>query len=284
MIYPDKKQTHDTVAAHYNSLDQYYRKLWGEHLHHGYFKVGNETVEQATEALVDLVTRSGQIQENDKVLDLGCGYGATARYLAHQIGCIVTALTLSKTQWQYARSHDPESSNPRYILGDFLHNTTPNDSFDKIISIESSEHMDEKERFFSEVARLLKPGGTFVACAWLTSETPTPWQVENLLEPICREGSLPSMGSESEYRKMMEEAGFTEITCTDLSKKVKKTWTTCIFRIIRAFFLNKQIRSALLDEGLNERVFVKTLFRILTAYNTGAMRYGLFIATLPKKE
>jgi len=278
MIYPNESQTSEAVAEHYNSLDKYYRKLWGEHLHHGYWQQGNETVEQATEALIELVVKAGKIEDNSKVLDLGCGYGATARFLAHKVGAIVTALTISKSQWQYARSHDPESTNPRYILGDFLHHTIPEDSFDAIISIESSEHMVEKEQFFSEVARLLKPGGRFVTCACLAKESPSPWQIKHLLEPICREGRIPSLGSETEYRAMIEEAGLKEVEFRDLSKNVKKTWSICALRTSRAFLFDKHIRKMLLDKGFSERVFARTLFRILMAYNTKAMRYGLFSA------
>jgi len=281
MIYPNENQTSEAVAKHYNSLDQYYRKLWGEHLHHGYFHRGNETVEQATEALIDLVIKAGRIEDNSKVLDVGCGYGATARFLAHGLGAFVTALTVSKSQWQYARSHDPESTNPRYILGDFLHHTIPEHSYDAIISIETSEHMVEKEKYFAEVTRLLKPGGRFVTCACLAKEDPTPWQVKHLLEPICREGRIPSLGTMTEYQAMIEGAGLKEVEFRDLSQNVKKTWSICAMRTSKAFLFDKHVRRMLLDKGFSERIFAKTLFRILTAYNAGAMRYGLFSAIKP---
>ncbi len=278
MIYPKEEQTSAGVADHYNSLDLYYRQLWGEHLHHGYWRTGNETVEQATENLIDLIVGAGKINDRSKVLDIGCGYGATARYLAHTIEAQVIALTVSKSQWQYARTHDPESTNPRYILGDFLHNDLRDNTFDVIISIESSEHMPEKEKFFHEVHRLLKPGGRFVTCAWLSKENPTQNEVKYLLEPICREGRLPSMGTETEYRSMMEKAGFGEIQFEDLSKQVKKTWSICALRGVKAFFTDKKTRHYILDKDSTERAFAKTVFRILAAYNSGAMRYGLFTA------
>ena len=278
MIYPDESQTAEEIADHYNDLDKYFRKFWGERLHHGYWEFGNETVEQATEALIQLVVKAGKIEDNSKVLDVGCGYGATARFLAHKIEAIVTALTISKSQWQYARSHDPESSNPRYILGDFPHNDFPSDSYDVVIAIESSEHMVDKEQFFAEVFRLLKPGGRFVTCAWLAKENPTPREIKYFLEPICREGRLPSLGSESEYRSMMEKAGLKSIAFRDISKNVKKTWAICAYRTSKAFFFDKNLRRYLLDKHCSERIFAKTLFRIWGAYNTHAMRYGLFAA------
>lgn len=282
MIYPDQPQTSEAVAGHYNDLDQYYRKLWGDHLHHGFWKYGNETIAQATQNLIDLVIEQGKIDENSKVLDVGCGYGATAQYLAHSIGATVTALTISKSQWQYARSHDPESTNPRYILGDFLRNEFKPNFYDVIISIESSEHMVDKKKFFEEVYKLLKLNGRFVTCAWLSKENPSKWEIKHLLEPICSEGRLPSMGTPNEYRSMMEKARLTDITFMDITKQVKKTWSICIKRAIRAFFHNKDLRKYLLSKNSNERAFAKSLFRILAAYNLGAMQYGIFKAV--KKE
>lgn len=278
MIYPNEAQTAENVENHYNDLDQYYRTLWGEHLHHGYWKWGNETVKEATTALIDLVAKVGEIKENDHVLDVGCGYGATSHYLAHQIGATVTALTVSKAQWQYARAHDPESTNPKYILGNFLHNDFKPESFDIVLSIESSEHMVDKPQFFSESFRLTKPGGRFVTCAWLAKENPTPSEVKHLLEPICREGRLPSMGSETEYRQMLEDAGYQDITFQDISEHVKKTWSICIWRAGKAFINDKNIRKYILSKNSKEKIFAKTLFRIWAAYQMKAMRYGVFCA------
>lgn len=278
MIYPDTEQSAEEVAGHYNSLDEFYRALWGEHVHHGYWITGSEPVKKATEQLIELVAKAGKIDDRSRVLDVGCGYGATSRYLTKHYEAQMTALTISKTQWQYARTHDPESSNPRYILGDFLHNDFPENHYDVVFSIESSEHMVDKEKFFQEVYRLLKPGGRFVTCAWLAKNEPKPWEVKHLLEPICREGRLPSMGSENDYRKMMEEVGLNNIEFSDISSQVKKTWAICARRTSKAFLFDKKTRRYILDANSSDRVFAKTLFKIWTAYNTKSMRYGLFTA------
>jgi tocopherol O-methyltransferase len=55
MIHPYSKQAPGDVAAHYDTLDQFYREIWGEHVHHGYWRTGHETPEDAAAALVELV-------------------------------------------------------------------------------------------------------------------------------------------------------------------------------------------------------------------------------------
>ena len=81
----------------------------------------------------------------------------------------------------------------------------PSDAFDTVLSIESSEHMQDKPMFFAQAHRVLKTGGRMVVCAWLAVEDPTRVHRRHLLEPICREGRLPGMGTEADYRKWFSE-------------------------------------------------------------------------------
>lgn len=272
MIYPNTPQDELAVALHYDSLDPWYRKLWGDHVHHGLWRTKKESPERAVEQLVELVAAKGGIQAGDCVCDIGCGYGGTARLLTQKWGAHVTGLSLSKKQLEYARLKDPHT---KYILSDWLENTLPSDGFDAAISIESSEHMKDKAKFFKEAIRVLKPGGRLVVCAWLSKENPRSWEVRKLLEPICREGRLPSLGSASDYRHLMTEAGFQNIDYEDLTANVRKTWTICCWRMIREL-KNREFRDFLFKQKPEDRVFAKTLFRILLAYRTKSLQYGIF--------
>lgn len=278
MIYPNVAQDGQGVAEHYNSLDPWYRKLWGDHLHHGLWKKGNESPERAVEQLVELIAEKGQIQKGDRICDIGCGYGATARLLSDKWGASVTGLSLSEKQLAYARSKDRLSN---YLLCDWLENSLPSESFDVAISVESSEHMVDKAKFFQEAYRVLKPGGRLVICAWLSKEKPRPWEVRHLLEPICREGRLPSLGSVSDYTQLMIQTGFDQITYEDLTIDVKKTWAICGWRMIREL-KNQEFRHFLFKKKPADRIFAKSVFRILLAYQTRSMLYGIFKTT--KKE
>jgi tocopherol O-methyltransferase len=280
MIVPKAAQTAESVAHHYDALDRFYREIWGEHVHHGLWRSGRETPQAAVEALVSLVSERLCLKPGDLVCDVGCGYGGTARLLVDRSGCTVTGLTLSAAQLAYAQERYPRD-NPRLMRRDWLENDFPVDSFDAVLSIESSEHMVDKPRFFAEVARTLRPGGRFATCVWLSAEQPGPMAVKFLLEPICREGRLPSMGSESEYRAMMEAAGLTVTSFEDLTLQVRRTWRLCAIGAVKAILTQRATRAFLLDPTNRDRSFAATVLRILLAYRTGAMRYGLFIAQRP---
>jgi len=275
MIFPNEPQYAADVGGHYDELDETYRSIWGEHVHHGYWRTGRETPEEATEALVGLVAERLELSPGQKLVDIGCGYGATAALLAARHGVAVTGFTLSEAQWRIAAARAGALD---FKCRDWLDNGLPDASFDRAYAIESSEHMVDKPRFFAEVARTLKPRGRFANCVWLSSENPSPAAINHLLEPICREGRLPSMGSESEYRAMMRQAGLEVIGFEDLTAKVWRTWFLCLTRAAKGIVTDRSYRTFLLDPRNSDRSFAVTLLRILWAYRSGAMRYGLFAA------
>ena len=281
MITPKRPLAPDVVGRHYDDLDRFYRELWGEHVHHGLWTTGHETPAEAVVALARRVADRSRATPASRVCDVGCGYGGTARLLATERGCEVTALTVSRAQYAHAVQADPFAHNPTYLLRDWLDNRLPDGAFDAAIAIESTEHMADKRRCMAEIARVLRPGGRAVVCAWLAAEHPTRAQVRHLLEPICREGRLPGMGTESEYRVLMEEAGLAVHEGEDLSHQVARTWPVCIRRLAGGLVREPSYRAFLLRSRSEDRVFALTMVRLWLAYRTGAMRYLLFVARKP---
>lgn len=269
MIVPRQAQSAATTAHHYDELDPLYRDLWGEHVHHGLWQSGRETAAEAVVALSDLVGATLGFGPGARLVDIGCGYGATARHFAGK-GAVVTGLSLSAEQI----AHAPPQENVTLIVRDWLANGLPSARFDGAYAIESSEHMVDKPAFFAEAARVLAPGAPLVVCAWLAAERTPRWQVDHLLRPICEEGSLPSMGTAAEYRAMAEAAGFETHSYRDISAQVARTWTICLGRFLAAFATRSDVRAQVL--GASNRRFALSLPRLILAYRTGAMRYGLF--------
>ena len=272
MIVPDIPQTAVAVADHYDELDPIYRRVWGEHVHHGLWATGRETPAEAVEALSDTVADRLRLVPGEACVDIGCGYGATARRLAMTHSVRVTGFTLSAEQARYAAAHPVTGVDIR--VRDWLTSGLADSSAQAAWAIESSEHMVDKPRFFEEAHRVLAPGGRFVVCAWLAGTDAGRWKVRHLLEPICREGRLPSMGTRQEYEAMARAAGFTITGYEDVSLRVARTWTICARRLVRALLVDREARSRAL--GARNRIFVLSLPRLILAYRTGAMRYGIF--------
>ena len=284
MITSSTKLTSQDVAAHYDELDPFYRDLWGEHVHHGLWLTGRETPEHAVEQLVTHVVDALGLSDSAEVCDVGCGYGGTSRYLAFTRNAQVTGLTVSPTQYSLALEKNEGRENPTYRLEDWQTNGLDSDAFDGLVSIECIAHVEEKQLFFDQVHRVLRPGKRAVITAWLSKERPGGWETKHLLEPICREGRLLGMGTELEYTALIERAGLRLVEYDDLSDKVSKTWSVITRRVLWALLTSPKVWRFLLLRESSHSIFMLTVARLVAAFRTGAMRYGFFIMEKPAQS
>ncbi|MFL6568441.1 MAG: SAM-dependent methyltransferase [Chthoniobacterales bacterium] len=264
--------TREAVASHYDELDHFYRDVWGEHVHHGLWLRGNESREEAVLNLVDLIAHEAQVDSGTRICDIGCGYGATARVLASR-GADVTGITISPAQFAFAQMN---SSNAKFVCADWMENELPNESFDAAVAVESSEHMPDINRFFAQANRVLRLGGRLVITAWLSADAPSEREKRWLLQPVCREGRMPNMGTVADYESLGQTNGFKVERFQDITKSVAHTWPAIVRRFLAKLATNPRYISFILSRHAKNRVFALTIFRIWFAYKTDAMRYGVF--------
>ena len=89
------------IRKHYDRLSIFYRLLWGEHLHHGYWENG-ESIGRAQIKLMEKLAQTATIPRGATVLDIGSGLGGSAFWLAEEYNCRVTGLTISPVQARMA--------------------------------------------------------------------------------------------------------------------------------------------------------------------------------------
>jgi tocopherol O-methyltransferase len=277
MIVPSEVADADTVGRHYDDLDIFYRDVWGEHLHHGLWRTGNETPEEAVQLLIAVVAQAADIEAGAEVCDIGCGYGGTSRVLADQYQARVTGYTVSQAQHRYAVDVLQGADNPRYRLCPWEQNDLPDASCDAAISIECLTHVADKSAFFEEVQRVLKSGGRAAMTVWMSEPNPNAWKVHWLLEPICREGRLAGMGAQADYEGLIRDSGLSIDAFENWSRQVRKTWWICARRLLWKLMTSPRYWKALFDRSNGNRIFGVTLVRILVAYYVGAMRYGFVV-------
>ena len=269
------------VSSHYDELDQFYREIWGNHVHHGLWTSGTESVEEATRNLVEHMLAHVALDSDSRVCDIGCGYGETARLIASRKGASVTGFTVSEKQFLFAAARPMAKVSIRH--GDWLVNDLPDGSMDFAYSIESSEHMPSLERFFEQAHRVLAPGGTLAIYAWLENESASEREKKWLLTPLCEEGRM-RLYTRTEYDSLAEKVGFQSRSFDDVSAKVARTWTVCLRRLAAKLATDRRYQKFVLSPDAQNRDFAKTLLRIRLAYATGAMRYGLFLYSKPLRS
>lgn len=75
---------------------------------------------------------------------------------------------------------------------------------------------------------------------------------------------------------MATQAGFVEQDYEDISRQVRRTWTICLTRLARKLISDRSYWRLLLSRRTRNRSFILSLPRLIAAYRTGAMRYGVF--------
>lgn len=152
---------------HYDRVTPAWVLLMGENLHYGYFERGDEDLATATEALTRLMARHAQIEPGMAVLDVGCGTGRPACFLAEAHDCHVTGISTGEVGLETARERAEEkhlTDRLEFRYGDGTDNGLPDQSFDRVWVMQSSHFMRQKDRLISECARVLRPGGRLVLC------------------------------------------------------------------------------------------------------------------------
>src|SRR5882762_4076488 len=162
------------IIEHYDILSPYYRSLWGEHLHHGYWIRGDESKERAQLQLIEHLAQLARVKLGADILDIGCGFGASSLYLAKKYNASVTGITNSSVQVEMASAAAArEKLDARFLLMD-AEAMDFQKPFDVLWSVESISHYQNLPQFFASAAKLLKPGGTFAITDWFKKENLTP--------------------------------------------------------------------------------------------------------------
>ena len=152
------------VAHHYDLKDSLFDTFldpWRQYSC-AYFRSPDDTLAEAQITKLARIAAKLRLQPNDKILDIGCGWGGLAFALASvEPGASVTGITLSENQHAYASTGVKPTPQARYIhyeLRDYRHQTG---HFDKIVSIGILEHVGATHlnSYFASIARLLAPNG-----------------------------------------------------------------------------------------------------------------------------
>lgn len=172
------------IIEHYDVVSPYYRSLWGEHLHHGYWIGGEESKEKGQVQLIEHLAQLANVKPGSQILDIGCGFGASSLYLARKYNADVPGITNSSVQVEMTiKTAATERLDAKFLLMD-AEAMDFQKQFDLIWSVESISHYQHRERFFASAAKLLKPGGCFAITDWFKKENLTPAETRKFIDPI----------------------------------------------------------------------------------------------------
>lgn len=153
------------IGYHYDVANEFYRLWLDRNMIYScaYFRTGEEDIHTAQEQKLDHICRKLRLKENERFLDIGCGWGGLVRWAAKHYGVTATGVTISARQYDYAREWMArEGLDKRVEIRYQDYRDIPGEEcFDKISSVGMYEHVGLANLpiYCSILARLLKAGG-----------------------------------------------------------------------------------------------------------------------------
>ena len=154
------------IEHHYDISNAFYRLFLDERMVYtcAYFTDFTNGIDQAQKDKLDHICRKLRLKPGDRLLDIGCGWGAMLIHAAKHYGAIGHGVSLSEEQTRLARERIRAEGLEDRITIDIKSYTELDGSYDKISSIGMFEHLGlaNHDAYFSAVHRLLKPGGIYL--------------------------------------------------------------------------------------------------------------------------
>jgi len=281
---PNQQEINDYYLASKLDYQLYNLSVDNLSMHYG---IWGDAVRSHREALLNenrVVADLAGLGRGDNVIDLGCGYGASAVWLAAQIGCHVLGITLSQQQIDQAESLAAKR-HVSHLVGfrrmDYHNMPLPARTFDVAVAIESIAHSSRKDQVLAEAYRLLKPGGRIViADGFFAKPIVELTERERELANACFEGvHVPPLPERQEFEEWLSKAGFSDIQWFEKTQQILPT-ARRVNRLGKLLMPVSKTLSLIGSRALNPahmRAFIDQYY----AFRDGIGIYGLHFARKP---
>jgi cyclopropane-fatty-acyl-phospholipid synthase len=163
-----RNRDRQAIAYHYDLAKDFYSLFLDQRLVYscGYFSHPDDDLDTAQQQKLDYICRKLRLRPGDRLLDIGCGWGALILHAAKQYGVHAQGITLSAPQAEVAREWIEQAGQAgrcRVEVCDYRE-LAVGKGFDKIVSVGMFEHVGEKllPEYFAKAWHLLAPGGVFL--------------------------------------------------------------------------------------------------------------------------
>ena len=275
-----------TVASAYDAWtqDKLLERLWGEHIHLGFYPLKNKRNFDFRKAKVqfvhELVKWSGldKLPKGSTILDVGCGIGGSSRILAKYYGFNVTGITISPVQVKRARELTPSGLNCNFKTMDALDLKFEDGSFDAIWSVEAGAHMYDKAKFADEMLRTLRPGGYMALADWNSRDLkakPPSFLEKLVLKQLLEQWVHPNFISIKDFGSILRtnknSAG--RVITENWNSYTNPSWFDSIIEGMRRPFTILSLGPLAIVKSIRE---IPTILLMAWAFKKGLMEFGVY--------
>ena len=157
------KKSKSNIAHHYDISEKLYDLFLDENRQYScaYFKNESDSLEVAQKNKIDHIIKKLNLKPNQRVLDIGSGWGTLAIEIAKKSKCEVLGITLSENQLEHSKKKLKELNLENQVRFELKDYRELNEKFDRVVSVGMFEHVGRKfyKRYFNKVSELLNDDG-----------------------------------------------------------------------------------------------------------------------------
>jgi sterol 24-C-methyltransferase len=210
------------------TADIYYAH-WGEHFHLAIFEQGADT-KDFDAALERTHRKYFQVIDGakaERILELGCGGGAFAAWMAERTQGEIVGVDISDIQLAHASKwlSKGQRQNLRFSEHDIMRISDLDEPpFDAAVCLDAACYLPDKQAALQGIATRLHRGARLLLVDWCRAEQPTALHEEMILEPFYRYWGIPQMETIGDYEQAFKAAGLRILDLEDLSERVAPNW------------------------------------------------------------
>jgi len=217
----------DSIQKSYEQAGLLYDLFWAKRksasLHFGYWDDGTKNLQDALKLHKQQLADFAEMSRNAKVLDMGCGVGGAAIFLANNFNSQVTGVNISSSQLKEAENNVQKAGLQNQILFlevDYLNTKLPSENFDVLWAVESFFHCEDKIAFLKEAYRLLKPDGKLILADYFLTGLSKSKQDMQVLATWFEGFHIPNLLNIENLEVETKKVGFCSYEYKDISRAV----------------------------------------------------------------
>ncbi len=280
-----KYNSSNSVSNAYDAWtnDKLLEKLWGEHIHLGYYKKSFKKTD-FKQAKIDFVhqlahwSRLDKLPKGSRILDVGCGIGGSSRILAKYYNFDVLGISISSKQIQRAKQLTPDNLQCKFEVMDALNLTFAEGSFDGVWSVEAGAHIFDKQLYADEMLRVLRPGGVLSVADWNRRDVnygKLTFLESIVMKQLLDQWSHPEFSSIRSFQNNLLDSNYSagNVDTEDWTEFTIPSWNDSILEGVRNPNVWIELGPQSFFKGIRE---IPTILLMYWAFKTGLMEFGVF--------